>query len=232
MKTKTILIGAGIASALFIVYWFFIRKGKAAGISQVDEIAELEKTFKTGNPYAGKTAEPLNATYNLSESSANPPFKASWLPDGGQPRELISKAQFDAKVYTTIKSIIAEAKAGRPEWLNSIKEQMLQSWRPIALSGNNTSLAEALAYEARYFTGASYYYNGGGTAAPGGGATAPPSANIVMFQGREYEPTNIANIYHWGNSIDGHRYLDTTTMLLMNWETAKRRGVIGFGIPS
>lgn len=232
MKIKNILIGAGIASALFLVYWFFIRKSKPAGPS---EIEELEKTFKSGNPFAANAAEPLNNTYNVSESSPQPPLKANWLPSGGgQPREQISKQQFDAKVYTTIKQIIAEAKAGRPEWLNSIKEQMLQSWRPISLSGNNTSLAAAVAYEARYYTAAAYYHPGtgastGGAPAGGGPAAAAPPA-VVMYTGREFTPTNIPYIYVNVSSSIGTAFLDTNSMSIMTVREAAAAGVKGWGI--
>ena len=229
MKTKTILIGVSISGALFLIYWFFIRKGKKT--SPADELAELEETFKNGNPYKGNAAEPLNNTYNVSESSPNPPFKAEWLPSGGgEPRELISKAQFDAKVYTTIKQIISDAKKGNPKWLESIKTQMLQSWRPISLSGNNTSLAEALAYEARYYTAAAYYYQGPATTSGpdpigGPGATTGPPA-MVVYMNREFTPTDIENIYISVSSASGTAFLDIQKMEIINAKAAQMAGVI------
>lgn len=151
MKNKILkysLFGVISLSIIYAIFYAYNRIKRAKKDPQTPE--QLKKFFSESNPFNSQKVEYLNTVYPYDERKKNP--TTNWK--GEARTKLASKSIFDNKVLTIIRQI---SQGG--EWLDNVKKEMTQSWTPVSISGNNNSLAQAVAYTARGFVASNHYYD-------------------------------------------------------------------------
>jgi len=230
---KNYLIIGGIIAALFVSIYLYNRRKKttdkpgqleaggifAPKVLDQSDYENLEKIFKSGNPFSGEKAKAIEG----QPIDENEPLKSD-----GTAKSLVTAQQFNNIVLTAIRNHIGN----RSEWVQAEENRRFEEWRGAARAGYNNSLAQAFAYAVRtHYAATNYYPETVTPGTPGTPGTTPKETELSSLvpdslKSLSWTKTNNPDYIKATRPDNIVIYFKISTSTLLTDKQAKSAGVI------